>query len=110
MAEMVGTSGRVVGIDYLQPLVDLAVNNINKADSCLLKTGQLVVRQGDGWKGAPLEAPFDCIHVGAAAEHFPDALFEQLKPGGRLVIPVGTHSQFFYKVDKQLDGSIVKER
>mmetsp|Transcript_109550 Transcript_109550/g.353552 ORF Transcript_109550/g.353552 Transcript_109550/m.353552 type:complete len:283 (-) Transcript_109550:37-885(-) len=108
MAQMVGPKGKVVAIDYLAPLVQLSVSNIKKADGHLLDSGQLVVKQGDGWKGSPEEAPFDCIHVGAAAESMPEALVAQLRPGGRMVIPVGTGVQKYWQVDKTLDGQIVK--
>merc|ERR1712176_1510651 len=66
MAEMVGPEGRIIGIDYLTELVQLAIGNIKQADDRLFVSGQLVVQQGDGWQGFPPEAPFDCIHVGAA--------------------------------------------
>lgn len=60
----------------------------------------------DGRQGWPEFAPYDAIHVGAAAPEIPPALIEQLKPGGRLVIPVGTISQELKVVDKNADGTV----
>lgn len=59
-----------------------------------------------------VEAPYDAIHVGAAAHPIPDALIKQLKPGGRLFIPVGpTHGdQWLEQIDKDKDGNIVRQR
>jgi protein-L-isoaspartate(D-aspartate) O-methyltransferase len=51
------------------------------------------VRVGDGYYGWPEKAPFDCIVVTAAANHIPPPLVEQLKAGGRMVIPVGNPFQ-----------------
>jgi len=48
----------------------------------------VTVREGDGWKGWPEEAPFDAIIVTAAAPRLPDKLVEQLAEGGRMVIPL----------------------
>jgi protein-L-isoaspartate(D-aspartate) O-methyltransferase len=50
---------------------------------------QVEVRVGDGTLGVPDRAPFDAIAVAAAAPAFPETLYEQLRPRGRLVVPVG---------------------
>jgi protein-L-isoaspartate(D-aspartate) O-methyltransferase len=60
----------------------------------------------DGRLGWPDLAPYDAIHVGAAAPEVPKPLIEQLKPGGRMVIPVGDFFQDLQVIDKQLDGSL----
>ena len=66
------------------------------------------VRHGDGNLGWPEEAPFDAIVVTAAASHVPPALIEQLKPGGRMVIPVGSMygAQNLLQVDKDASGAV----
>ncbi|MCK9382555.1 MAG: protein-L-isoaspartate(D-aspartate) O-methyltransferase [Sulfuritalea sp.] len=68
----------------------------------------VTVRHGDGYRGWPEHAPFDGIIVTAAAPHVPPPLVEQLKPGGRLVIPIGEPAdiQQLMLVEKRGDGSV----
>jgi protein-L-isoaspartate(D-aspartate) O-methyltransferase len=69
------------------------------------------VRRGDGYGGWPEQAPFDRIIVTAAPPEMPEALIEQLAPGGRLLAPVGSASiQHLTLIDKQPDGSLVVRR
>ncbi|KAG0499048.1 hypothetical protein HPP92_003739 [Vanilla planifolia] len=105
-AIMVGPHGHVVGVEHIPELVSFSIENIRKsAASSLLKEGSLEVHIADGRLGWPELAPYDAIHVGAAAPEIPQPLIEQLKPGGRMVIPVGTHFQDLKVFDKMLDGS-----
>jgi protein-L-isoaspartate(D-aspartate) O-methyltransferase len=86
--------------------------------SALSERAQTILRQqgydnvecriGDGYYGWPEQAPFDGIMVTAAAPSIPQALIDQLKPGARLVIPVGLpfHHQELMVVEKQPDGEV----
>ena len=63
---------------------------------------------GDGYLGWPEEAPFDAILAAAAPPEIPEPLIRQLKPGGRLVIPVGDAAQQLILVEKTGDQSTVR--
>ena len=67
--------------------------------------------EGDGTRGYPEEAPFDAIVAAASGSHVPQVLLEQLKPGGRIVMPLGDPGaiQNLVKVTKLADGSIKQE-
>ena len=65
---------------------------------------------GDGYKGLPAYAPFDKMIVTAAAPYVPDALLDQLKPGGILVIPVGANDvQTMTTITRNADNTFVKK-
>jgi len=72
-----------------------------------LRLTNIVTRLGDGAKGWPEQAPFDRIIVTAAARVRPDALLEQLKPGGIMAAPVGeSETQTLYRYDKDESGAV----
>ena len=90
---------RVYSLDVVAPLVEKA--RVGLAD---LGYRNIEIRLGDGYAGWPEKAPFDAIVVAATAPHIPPALVAQLKPGGRMVIPVGDWRQDLKLVTRRADG------
>jgi protein-L-isoaspartate(D-aspartate) O-methyltransferase len=106
---MMEDKGTVVGIEHIPELYKKGVENVSKSHKNLVDEGKIILKEGDGREGVIDYAPYNCIHVGAASEKVPKALVDQLKPGGRLMIPVGKYYQFIYLIDKDEEGKITKE-
>ncbi len=102
LAELVD---RVYGIEIVEELATQARDRLFR-----LGYTNVEVRAGDGHRGWPEHAPYDGIVVAAATPTIPPALIEQLRPGGRLIIPIGGRfmSQDLVLVEKGDDGKVRK--
>lgn len=98
---------KVYTIEIIEPLG-------KEAEQRLVQLGyrNVAVKIADGYYGWPEHGPFDAIIVTAAASYIPPPLVRQLKPGGRMVIPVGASFlvQYLMLVEKQPDGSVVSQQ
>ena len=101
LAELAQT---VCTIEIVEPLAKRAEERLREQGYAAVRT-----RVGDGYYGWEECGPFDSIIVTAAAGQIPPPLIRQLKPGGRMVIPVGAPfmAQHLMVVDKKQDGTIV---
>jgi len=96
----------VYTIEIVDELAESAAERLDR-----LSYKNVSVRAGDGYLGWPEEAPFDAIIVTAAPDHIPQPLLDQLKPGGRLVIPVGEvyRTQELRLIEKEAGGRLRAE-
>jgi protein-L-isoaspartate(D-aspartate) O-methyltransferase len=94
-------AAEVYTIEIVAPLADSATARLARLDYRRVHT-----RTGDGYLGWPQAAPFDAIIVTAAADSVPPPLVAQLRPGGRMVIPVGETGavQWLMLIEKAADG------
>lgn len=100
-------AARVYSVEIIESLGKAAAQRLEE-----LGYGNIEVKIGDGYKGWPEKAPFDGIVVTAAAPRVPQALIDQLKPGGRMVIPVGGDggAQYLKLLTKRADGGVDERR
>ena len=104
LAELAGT---VYTIEIVEPLGRVAAQRLSAAGY-----RNVITRIGDGYQGWREAAPFDAIMVTAAAPVVPPALIEQLKPAGKLVIPVGSQGahQELLMITRSADGATQTRR
>ena len=102
-AVLAAAGAQVYTIEIFQQLADSARKRLER-----LGYRDVTVRHGDGHDGWPDAAPFDAVMVTAAAGHIPPALTRQLRPGGRMVIPVGSvyGAQYLILVEKDAKGTL----
>jgi protein-L-isoaspartate(D-aspartate) O-methyltransferase len=96
-------ASQVYTIEIVEPLAAEAKARLQR-----LGYDNVTVRAGDGYAGWPEHAPFDVVILTAAPEKVPAPLLEQLKPGGRLVAPIGSAflGQELRLIEKRADGSL----
>jgi len=105
LAELVRPTGRVDTVERVPRLAEAAT-------AALQQTGyaDVHVHLADGTLGLSARAPFDRIHVAAASPHVPQALLDQLAPGGILLVPVGTADlQDLLRVRRDAHGNLATE-
>jgi protein-L-isoaspartate(D-aspartate) O-methyltransferase len=105
LASIVGDEGKVFAFEIIPIIKRFGEQNVNK-----YKFENVVFIRGDGSKGLPKEAPFDRILCSAAATSLPTILKEQLKIGGRLVMPVGEDVQALYVIERIGEKAYKKNR
>ncbi len=99
MADIIGPDGQVYTLELIEDLARMARENIRK-------TGydNIEVITSDGSMGYRDEAPYDRINVTCSAPEIPQSLIDQLKTGGKMIIPVGHYPQGLYLVEKKDAG------
>ena len=99
-------AGEVIAVERHRELVELAKLRMRRLDYSNVR-----IVEGDGTLGWLEEAPFDAIVAAASGSHVPQSWIAQLKPGGRIVMPVGAphEVQTLLKVTKRDDGSLSHE-
>lgn len=93
--------GSVISVERVRALHELARSNLRP-----LRVSNLRLVFGDGTLGVPAEAPFDAIVAAAAGELLPPAWVDQLKPGGRIVAPLGADAQKMTVVTRDANGRV----
>jgi len=104
MAAMVGSTGMVYSVERMPELVAMAKRNLENAGIT-----NVTMIETDGSLGLPEHAPYDRISVAATAPRIPEPLKQQLRVGGKMVLPVGRDYQDLYLVTRK-NGFCVEEK
>lgn len=104
LAEVVAPTGSVYSIEIVKPLGEQARETLSE-----LEYQNIHLRIGDGYKGWPEQEPFDAIIVTAAPPEVPRPLLDQVKVGGRIVLPVGAVWQDLQVLTKRADGTFDRQ-
>ncbi len=105
LAALVGKKGQVTSLERIPELKAFAEENTRK-----YAFPHITYLVADGWRGYEPNAPYDVIHVAAAATEVPGDLVQQLRPGGRLCLPVGSVGQDLVLITKKPDGQTTEKR
>lgn len=103
MAELIGPEGRVYSVERVPELAARSREGLKRAG-----IENVTVVEGDGSLGLPDHAPYDRINVAATAPSAPEPLKQQLKPGGKMVVPVGLGFQELILVTRK-NGFVTEE-
>jgi protein-L-isoaspartate(D-aspartate) O-methyltransferase len=104
-AVLSGLVAEVYSIEIVEPLGQRAAKTLQQLNYSNVKT-----KIGDGYQGWPEHAPFDKVIVTCSPEKVPEPLVQQLKEGGRLVVPLGQRYQQTLYLFQKVDGQLQSER
>lgn len=96
-------TGAVKSVEYYEPLAESARERLSRLGY------DVEVRIGDGHEGWPEHAPYDAAYLTCAAAEIPDAVVEQVHPGGRIVAPIGKRRQTLVCATRQANGELDRE-
>jgi protein-L-isoaspartate(D-aspartate) O-methyltransferase len=102
-AEVVGPEN-VYSVEYHERLAEETRERLDR-----LGYGDVAIRVGDGREGWPAHAPYDAAYLTCAATEFPEAVVEQVRPGGTVLAPLGDGRQRLVSARRRADGALDRE-